>query len=226
MEISTLLAYLQAPLLTVLFFLYLKYKFSISTMKYLLRVFAFGIGAIVVLVLFDLIIGSMGYDQLKNLKRSGFYSFVVVGFGSELGKFIVLRYFISPMKRFNGPLDGVIYGITIGLGFAAIGIPLFLAGAFSSVPGSLFIFTYPLASIVFGIIMGFFVGMGKYRKNRLIDSLTGLGAASFFHGFYYFANLTSDKTILIFYGVGIFLIALLLAVKSINVKESDKAPGK
>ena len=195
-------------------------------MKYLTRVFAFGIAAIVVMLLLDFITQSMGYDQLKNLKRSGFYSFVVVGFGSEVGKFIVLRYFISPMKRFKGPLDGVIYGITIGLGFATIAIPLYLAGVFAKVPGDLFIFTYPLASMIFGIIMGFFVGMGKYRKNRLIDSLTGLGAASFFHGFYYFANLTSDKTILLLYGIGIFFISMLLGVKSINVKESEKAPER
>jgi len=226
MDIYTLLAYIQAPLLAVLFVMYLRFKFTISSMKYLIRAFLLGIGAIIFLVILDLIVGSMGYDALKNLKRSGFYSFVVIGFGSEFGKFIVLRYIILPLKRFNGPLDGVIYGVLIGLGFAAIAVPLFSAGIFSSIPKPQFIFTYPLASIIFGIIMGFFLGMGKYRKNRLIDSLTGLGAASFFHGFYYFANLTSDQTILMLYGIGIVLITLMLVVKSINVKESEKAPQK
>jgi hypothetical protein len=67
------------------------------------------------------------------------------------------------------------------------------------------------------VILGFFVGMGKFRKNRLIDTLTGLGASSFFMGFYYFGYVTSEKTIMLFYGIGVIFIALLLLIKAINI---------
>jgi len=70
--------------------------------------------------------------------------------------------------------------------------------------------------------MGFFTGMGKYRQNRFIDSMTGLGAASFFHGFYFFINLTDENIIFMLYGAGLLLISLMLLVKSTNIKEQEK----
>jgi hypothetical protein len=76
--------------------------------------------------------------------------------------------------------------------------------------------------MIFATISGFFIGLGKLRKNRFIDSMTGLGAASFFHGFFYFANLTSDRTILLLFGIGVFFIAALLGVKSINMKRTEE----
>jgi protease PrsW len=225
MDTSTLIAYLQAPLFAVLLILYLKVKFGIKNWKQIVKALVFGFLAVTILFLFDVIAESTGYDQLKNLKRSAFFAFVIVGFGSELGKFVLLRYVFLRLKTFRGPLDGVIYSLFISLGFTILALPLFGLGVFAKEVDTLFLFTYPLANICFAVIMGFFVGMGKHRKNRLIDSLTGLGSASFFHGFYYFANLTSDRTILLLFGIGLFLIAFLLGVKSINVKEGDSGSG-
>ena len=218
MTIASILSYLQAPVLAILLVLYLNKKFQINSNKHLYQAFGLGLITVVSLFLFDLLAETLGYDQLKNLKRSGFYSFVIIGFGSQFGIFIVLRYCFLPLKSFNTPLDGVLYAMLISLGFSTLAVPLFDIGLFARQPSPALIYSLPLACLFFSIIMGFFVGMGKYRKNRLIDSLTGLGAASFFMGFYYFGFLTSEKTILIFYGIGIFFIALLLAIKSTNIK--------
>lgn len=225
MEISSLLAYIQPIVIALLFVLYINFKFSVSTWKFIIRAFFLGLLAIVPLVVLDLIAGSMGVDNLRNLKRIGFYAFVVVGFGSELGKFIMLRYVFLRLKSFSGPLDGIIYAIFISLGFSLLALPLFDYGFFAREMSPLFLLTYASAGIIFAVIMGFFTGMGKYRKNRLIDSFTGLAAASFFHGFFYFANLTSDKTILLFFGIGVVFIALLLGVKAINIKDQEARRG-
>ncbi len=222
METPTLIAYLQAPVLLILLLLYLKAKFEIKKWNDIIKAIFLGFFAILVLLVFDLIAGSLGYDQLKNLKRMGFFSFAIVGFGSEFGKFVLLRYIFLKEKSFKGPLDGVIYGLLIGLAFTTIAVPLFAMGVFGRAVDNLFLFTYPLANICFALVMGFFIGMGKFRKNRLIDSFTGLATASFFHGFFYFANLTSDKTILMVFGAGVLLISLLLGVKSINVREEQR----
>ncbi|MDP3462033.1 MAG: PrsW family glutamic-type intramembrane protease [Bacteroidales bacterium] len=218
-----LLSWFQAPLFALIFILILRSKFSINSWKYILRAFLFGMASVLFIFLLDLIAGAWGYDQLKNLKRSAFFSFVIIGFGSEFGKFLILRYIFLPLKSFKSPLDGVIYSIFISLGFATIALPLYTSGFFSREVEPLFIFTFPFANLLFSIIMGFFVGMGKMRKNRLIDSVTGLGSASFFHGFYFFTFLTSDKTILLVYGLGVFLIAVLLGAKSLNVKSREES---
>jgi protease PrsW len=219
MESIALAAYLQAPLLLVLLVLYLRILIGIKNWEYFVKALIFGFFAVVILILFDVVAAIAGYDQLKNLKRSAFFSFVVVGFGSELGKFVVLRYIFFRLKTFSGPLDGVIYSLFIALGFSVLSLPLFGFGFFAQEADTLFLFTYPFANCCIAVIMGFFVGLGKQRKNRLVDSLIGLGSASFFHGFYYFANHTSDSTILLAFGVGLFFIAFLLGVKSINMKK-------
>lgn len=217
-----LLAWFQAPLLALVFILILRSKFSINSWKYILRALLFGMASVAFIFLLDLIAESGGYDQLKNLKRSAFYSFAIIGFGSEFGKFIILRYVFLPLKSFKTPLDGVIYSICISLGFSTIALPLYTNGFFSREVELLFVFTFPIANLLFSIIMGFFIGMGKLRKNRLIDSVTGLGTASFFHGFYYFTFLTSDDTLLLIFGLGVLFIAALLAAKSLNLRASEE----
>lgn len=221
MDISSLLAYIQPIVVALLIVLYINFKFSINSWKFIVRAFLLGLLAIVPFVVLDLIAGSMGVDNLRNLKRIGFYAFVVVGFGSELGKFIILRYIFLRLKSFSGPLDGIIYAIFISMGFSLLALPLFAYGFFAREMDPLFLLTYTAAGLTFAVVLGFFTGMGKYRKNRLIDSFTGLAAASFFHGFFYFANLTSDKTILLLFSIGVIFIALMLGIKAINIKDQE-----
>ncbi|MBZ0242505.1 MAG: PrsW family intramembrane metalloprotease, partial [Bacteroidales bacterium] len=195
MAISTILTYLQAPLLALLFVLYIKQKFQLKTTKHLFQAYGFGLLSIVVFIAIDFVISLLGLDALKSLKRSVFYSFVVIGFGSQVGIFAVLRYVFLRKRHFKGPIDGIIYAIIIALGFSTLAVPLFEAGLFAKVPAPLFLYTLPWAALFFAIVMGFFTGMGKFRKNKMIDSLTGIGTSSFFMGFYYFAFLTKEDTI-------------------------------
>lgn len=216
------LSILQPVLIGTVLLLYLRYKFHIESWKLIKQTLVFGLFTFGFLFIFDQIAAVRGIDELRNLKRTGFYSFVVVGFGSELGKFILLRYYFLRQKSFKGPLDGIIYGLLIGIAFTLVTLPLFMSGWFSKPMDLTFLITFPIANLSFAIIMGFFTGMGKYRHNRFIDSMTGLGAASFFHGFYFFINLTDEFTIFALYGAGLLIIAFMLLVKSINLREEDK----
>ncbi len=216
---------LQAPILLIIYLIFLKKKFKVSKWRYLFQAFGFGLLTVIVMLLLDYIAQSMGYDMLRNLKRSAFFSFVVIGGGAEFGKFLLLRYYLVPLKNVKGPLETILYSIMISIAFTIVALPLFAMGLFSNVPTYLFFYTFPLANLIFAVVMGFFVGLGKSRKNRLIDSLTGLAAASFFHGFYYFSNLTTDRSILWLFGGGILFIALLLGIKSVNLSHEDETNG-
>lgn len=219
---NLLLSIAYPALLSGLFFMYLKYKFDIGSWKLLLQAVMFGLATVAVMFILDQIAVYKGIDELRNLKRTGFYSFVVVGFGAELGKFILLRYYFLRQKTFRGPLDGIIYNMLIAGSFTMLALPLFISGWFSKEMNLTFLITYPLANLAFAVIMGFFTGMGKFRNNRFIDSMTALGAASFFHGFYFFINLTDEFLIFGLYGAGLALIAFMLLVKSTNLKDEEK----
>lgn len=219
---NLLLSIAYPALLSGLLLMYLKYKFVIGSWKLLFQAVVFGLASVAVLFILDQIAVYKGIDELRNLKRTGFYSFVVVGFGAELGKFILLRYYFLRQKTFRGPLDGIIYNLLIAGSFTMLALPLFMSGWFSKEMNLTFLITYPLANMAFAVIMGFFTGMGKFRNNRFIDSMTALGAASFFHGFYFFINLTDEFLIFGLYGAGLALIAFMLLVKSTNLKDEEK----
>ncbi len=83
----------------------------------------------------------------------------------------------------------------------------------------LFLWTYPFATMVFSIIMGFFIGMGETRKNSFIDESVGLFLATFFHATFYFCFITSDLRLFGLTTIGFIMIGFGLLVKSVNLKE-------
>lgn len=218
---KTILSIAIPLLLTALFLAYLHYKFAIRSWKLIIHAVLFGLLASVPLLLLNEGTILKGIYELRNLKRTGFYSFVVVGFGSELGKFILLRYYFQRQKSFRTAFDGILYALLIGLSFSIVTLPLFMSGWLQGPANTVFLITYPIANIAFAVILGFFVGLGKQRQNRIVDSLTGLGAASFFHGFYFFINLTNEYLIYALFGGGLIVIAGLLFLKSLNQTDDN-----
>lgn len=152
---------------------------------------------------------------------SDFIIFYCSGFSSEFAKFLILRYYFQPKENFKGPLDGIIYSFLISLGFATVATVLYAYNVMGVHVNLLFLFTYALANIVFAILLGFFVGLDKTRKNRFIDSMTGLLTATFFHGLYILCFLTKDYRLLIILAVGSIIITILLTLKSLKIKVED-----
>ena len=147
------------------------------------------------------------------------YSYFVIALIEELGKFVVLRYYAFPKKSFDEPLDGIVYAVMIGMGFATIenigyvmqyGISVAFLRMFLSVP----------AHATFAILMGYHVGKAKFvASNRSLYLFLGLFWAVAFHGtFDYFILLQNSgllsayvSNILLFlgaivsFGVGLYL---------------------
>lgn len=209
-----------SPLLAILLFSYMKYRFSGGYFGLLLRSYFWGIFSSLFAGLIFYIAYIMGYVELKNLRRILFYSFVVIGVGQEIGKFIILRYLMLPSKIFKNPSDGIIYSLMISFGALTVYNAATLLIA-PSADASVLI-SHALVSIVYAVVMGFFVGMGKLRNNRLIDSLTGLFGAAFFHGVYEFIIQTQDHLLLWPFLIGSAIITFLLVVKSVQVSDEYK----
>lgn len=218
-------SFVLSPVLFALFLVYLYYKFNIKSWKNILLSFFWGMVAVLLVFAAQEIVKIWGLDQLKNLRRTAFYVFVVVAFSAELGKFLSLRYFFFHQKSFDSPLAGIIYGISIALGFSLVAVVLYSTGILESERMkylTLFLWTYPLANVVFGITQGFFIGMGKVRKFLFIDEGTALGTATVFHALFYFCFLTSDRRLLLITGLGLAFIALVLVIKAASIPPAIK----
>ncbi len=221
MDLFTYFSFVFSPVLFALFMAYLGFKFKIKVWKFILQSFAWGMIAVVLVIAAHEIIKIWGWENLKNMRRTAFYVFVVVAFSAELGKFLFLRYLFHHRPSFNAPLAGIIYGIAIALGFSFVAVILYAYGVVGTEKMkyvSLFLWTYPLANIVFGIVQGFFLGMGKVRKFSFIDEGTALGTATFFHALFYFCFLTSDQRLLLITGIGLVFIAFVLLVKGASIR--------
>lgn len=100
------------------------------------------------------------YLPQNTLLKYGMEYFLVVGVSEELSKFIFLKNKSWHSEEFNYVFDGLIYGVTISLGFALIeninyvfsyGLITGIVRAFMSIPGH--------AS--FGVMMGCWYGLSK-----------------------------------------------------------------
>ena len=176
----------------------------------------FGILAAIPMILAVFYVKHYWLVHATSIRRILFFAFALIGFLFDFFKFLVLRYRYITNDLLTKPFDGILYGVLISLGFAtAANVFFFYEWDYTNRLSTL-LYTVPLANLITGVILGFFVGMGKFRKPSFIDSLTGLGAAIFFQGFYNFCMFSEDYLLLGLVASGTIIIAITLAVKSLN----------
>ena len=185
-----LLAIALAPVAFIFTYVYLRDKYDREPLRILIITFILGVGTAypalkISQFLHDLTGVSIGSSSFLGVF---IYAFFVVAFTEEMVKFLVLRIFNYPRKEFNEPYDGIMYGVAVSLGFAAIENVIYVhtAGADGLQTGIARMFTAVPAHAVFGVMMGYFVGRAKFLplKYRWLERLKGLLVAILFHGLY------------------------------------------
>lgn len=212
-------SFILPPLIAVLMYLYLKYNFNQWSFGSLFKAFFWGMISIVIVLLAQVVADVLGYDRMTNLRRVLFYALVVTAFFAELGKFIIIRGFHYGKWNFQTPLDGIVYAVMISMGFATMNNILYfinIAGLSVSIPNAL---TAGPANAIFGVMMGFFLGLGKMRKIRYIDSMTSLAAAVFFHALYSFCLITKDHKLLLAFFIGSAIIGISLCFAALRMHQ-------
>ena len=93
-----------------------------------------------------------------------FYSaFIRTALVEELLKLIILLAITFNLKQFNEPMDGIVYAVMIGMGFAIVENIVY------SIPAALTLaivrdFTAVPSHAVFGVILGYYVGLAKFDR--------------------------------------------------------------
>lgn len=206
-----------APLLAAVIYLYFRSRADQSFLKTLIRCYIAGMAGVVFLILAEYLSVKFSYHYLTSLKRILFYSFITIGGSAELGKFIILRYYIIPKNQANKPIDAVTFSILTSLGFSTLAMVLFVAdfaGIRSNFPPTLYAIFFIPANIILSVIMGFFVGMAQFLKARIVFSMTGLFGSAIFHGIFNFCMITMDYKLLSLFSFGSMLLVLVLGLKA------------
>ena len=225
---ALLLATILPSILIIFFFVYSdKFKEPRSE---IIKVFIYGILITIPAYFLNTFLSNFFYENTR-VGEGLISSFLTAAPVEEGLKLFVLYYFVYKMKDFNEPVDGIVYGVTVSLGFATLeniyyvylladyfdtsSMSLALVRSFSAVP----------AHAVFGLFMGYF--FMKYSFVKKGDNLFFAFIIPFaLHGCYNLFTISnffvSLALILISWIVGLRLFSGLKKTQKRKRKENEK----
>ncbi len=159
---------------------------------HLLLAFALGIGSFWLGLMMYRALGLVGlrFDAFvladTNLAGLFLYAIAVIGVVEELAKMVPFLLVVIRFREFNEPIDGIIYGSFIALGFAAVEnwryLP-FLDGWEGLARG----FAGPVVHMVFASVWSFYIGRARLEGRPLAPVIIGaLAFTAILHGVYDF----------------------------------------
>ncbi|MGM7701701.1 glutamic-type intramembrane protease PrsW [Pseudalkalibacillus sp. Hm43] len=169
-----------APGIALLSFFYLKEKYKPEPILMVLRTFIIG-----VLLVFPVMVLQFGIHE-EMVVPSWVDAFLVSSLLEEFFKWFLLYFAAYQHIDFNDPYDGIIYGVSISLGFATAENVLYLFS--NGVETAMYRAMLPVPShALFGVIMGYYLSRGKSSEKGSIKRLfilASLFIPILFHGFY------------------------------------------
>jgi RsiW-degrading membrane proteinase PrsW (M82 family) len=125
------------------------------------------------------------------------HSYIIIGFGEELLKYLPVCLVLIKSVEFDEWIDGVVYTICIGMGFALVE-NLIYAFDYDLITVVVRALTAVPAHAIFAIFMGFFISRYKFSKSRKFLVL-GILFPFLLHGTYdFFIIQTGSDFIRIF----------------------------
>ncbi len=218
-----LIALALAPVVAILFFVYLKDKYDKEPVKHLIISFLLGCLSVIPALILEYSLGSIFPENSLNVMVTAIWAFAIVAGSEELSKFIMLRIYAFRQKEFDEPFDGIVYGVVVSLGFAAVENIFYVMGGGVSV-GLLRMFTAVPAHASFGVIMGYYFGLAwQHPESAWKYKLRGLIAAIALHGAYdFFLMQNNIPAFALFSFLGLF-ISIRVALKAIK-KHQEASP--
>jgi len=156
---------------------------------------------------------TLGWEDSTNFFELFIFAVIFVGLIEEAFKFICLVAFPYLRKEFNEPLDGIVYAVFIGMGFAVVENLLY-ADRFDIQTIAIRGLTAVPAHAAFAVIMGYYVGQAKTSKTKKIQYLLmGLLIPAVIHGLYNFFILQPYYEWMIGFASLVLIISLYFAYK-------------
>jgi RsiW-degrading membrane proteinase PrsW (M82 family) len=188
MNLAISLTLAIVPALIIVIYLCRKDRAKPEPKRIIVRIFILGLLSTVPAIFIE-----MGINELRGylypcyaILYPIFKAFIVAGLVEESLKLFIVKKFAFRKKCFDEVMDGIVYTVVAGMGFACLENVLYVLGNGISV-GILRAFTsIPMHASV-SVIMGYWIGMAKFSKNRVSRRkliLKGFLLAVLFHGLY------------------------------------------
>ena len=220
-----LLIIAAAPVIALIIFFYHKDRYEKEPFSILIKAFLVGILVTIPAIFLEeaFAILFMFTPETTNIFIVFLYTFIGIGFVEEGMKLFGLFGLIYRNREFDEPYDGIIYAVMVSLGFAFIenifyvlrgGVYVGVLRAFLSVPGH----------AMFGVFMGYFLGIAKFTTRKRKFLIFSYIVPSIIHGLYNFLLMTRIPAVA-FFVIPLLYSCWVLTFKAIKIQEG-KSPFK
>jgi protease PrsW len=223
MNMLELLGIALAPGAAIMLYIYLKDKHEREPLSLLLVSFLCGVFSTLITLCISVPLEFLVTLRKGDLVHEFYDAFFKVALVEEFSKFIFVRFILYRNKNFNEPFDGIVYAVMVSMGFATLENVMYVF-QYGLETGILRMFTAVPAHATFGVMMGFFLGKGKFRRSKkFYYSLVALLAATVFHGaydyFWFIGNVTGIWAGIWIGAIISLVIGLLLSKNAIRLHQ-------
>lgn len=159
--VFSLLTAAIAPGVALLAYFYLKDRYDTEPIHLVMKLFLGG-----ALLVFVAMVLQRGATLLWG-DSDWVQAFVVSGSIEEMLKWLLLYAFIFSHSAFDEPYDGIVYSVSVSLGFATLENVFYVLLNHSSFNAVLFRAFLPVSGhALFGVMMGYYLGIAKFTLNK------------------------------------------------------------
>lgn len=214
-----LLALALAPVVFIASWVYLKDKYDKEPLKHLIISFILGALSTIPAVFIEHALTDYFPENRLHIPTTIIHAFIIVALTEEFGKWFILKFYAFRQKEFNEPFDGIVYGVMISLGFAALENILYVY-QFGLHVAILRMFTAVPAHASFGIMMGYYFGLAWQHKEQAWQyKIRGLIIATVLHGIYDFFLFQENYPAFAFFSFLGLIISIRLSRKAIKIHQ-------
>ena len=202
------------PPFLIAYYVYQKDKYDKEPKSLIIKSFLFGCVAIIPAIFLETI-----YDQslFPNLFLYAFFGIALI---EEGVKYFFLKNYMYKKEEFNEPMDGIVYAVMIGLGFATVenifyvfkyeeqGLFVAISRMFTAIP----------LHAVSGVVLGYFVGLAKFSQNKQPLLYKGLFLAVLIHALYNYFIFLGHGFI---FSITVLIVAIYYSKKAIDIHQKD-----
>ena len=213
------------PVLLILFYVYKRDYFP-EPPRVVLTTFALGVASIFPIQILIPFVEGIG----ENLQLYGeiyyFYiSFIRAGFLEELFKWLILIFYCARLDDFDEPMDALVYGVAVSLGFAAYENFEYVTSYFindgANAAKSVLIhrsYTAIVLHSLCGVFMGFYLREAIFSKeNHRLNLFLSLFYPICLHGFY--DEIILSPAFSIFW---IYILLTLLVIRALYLFNKER----
>jgi len=187
-----------APVFIIAFYIYFRDKYEKEPWRLLLTAMLLGVFIALPVIYVERLMSLFG-NGFSGVFKAAWDAFMVAALCEEAFKYLVFILLLWNNKAFNDKFDGIVYATFISLGFAGIenilyvidsGLSTGLVRAFTAVP----------AHAIFGISMGYFLGMARFYPKKQKQYLKWAFLLPFaLHGIYDFILMSGIEWLLLLF---------------------------